>query len=43
VEQKLHFVRKTADRFFILDRGRVVAGGGMEKLGSDLVQEYLTV
>ena len=43
VEQKLHFVKKTAEKFFILDRGRIVARGTMEELGDVLVHEYLTV
>jgi len=36
VEQKLHFVKKVADTFCILDRGRRVADG-------KLIKEYLTV
>lgn len=43
VEQKLPFVRKVADRFYILDRGRRVAHGGIAELGDALVKEYLTV
>lgn len=43
VEQKLPFARKVADRFLILDRGRVMATGAMEELSGDLVKEYLTV
>jgi len=43
VEQKLPFVRKVADRFYILDRGRAVANGAISELGDDLVKEYLTV
>jgi len=43
VEQKLPFARRVADRFLILDRGRLMAGGDMDALGDDLVKEYLTV
>lgn len=43
VEQKLHFVKKVADDFFILDRGRRVANGTVSELSDTLVKEYLTV
>ncbi len=43
VEQKLHFVKKVADRFYILDRGRKVAQGKVDELSDSLVKEYLTV
>lgn len=43
VEQKLPFARRVADRFLILDRGRLMAEGEMDALGDDLVKEYLTV
>jgi urea transport system ATP-binding protein len=43
VEQKLPFARKLADRFCLLDRGRLVAKGEMQDLGQDLIQQYLTV
>jgi urea transport system ATP-binding protein len=43
VEQKLPFARRVADRFLVLDRGRLMAAGEMEELGDDLVREYLTV
>jgi len=43
VEQKLPFVRKVADRFYILDRGRRVANGKIDELSDQLVKEYLTV
>jgi urea transport system ATP-binding protein len=43
VEQKLPFARRVADRFCILDRGRVVAGGAMNDLSEDMVKRYLTV
>lgn len=43
VEQKLHFVKKVADHFCILDRGRRVADGPVVELSDALVSEYLTV
>ena len=43
VEQKLHFARKIADSFSILDRGRVVASGKRGELTDDLVARHLTV
>jgi len=43
VEQKLPFARKVADRFCLLDRGRVVATGEMAQLDDDLIHQYLTV
>ncbi len=43
VEQKLPFARKVADRFCLLDRGRVMATGAMSELSDDLIQQYLTV
>jgi urea transport system ATP-binding protein len=43
VEQKLPFARKVADRFCLLDRGRVMATGAMNELGDELIQQYLTV
>ncbi len=43
VEQKLHFVKKVADQFYILDRGRRVADGRVDELSESLVKEYLTV
>lgn len=43
VEQKLHFTRAVADRFVILDRGRVVVADAIEKLDDALIHRYLTV
>jgi urea transport system ATP-binding protein len=43
VEQKLPFARRVADRFLILDRGRLMAAGAMAELSDGLVKEYLTV
>lgn len=43
VEQKLPIVRRIADNFQILDRGRLVAKGGVEELSEELIKSYLTV
>ena len=43
VEQKLPFVRKVVDNFYILDRGRNQASGTIDELSEDLVKQYLTV
>jgi urea transport system ATP-binding protein len=43
VEQKLPFARRVADRFFLMDRGAVVASGAMAELNEDLVRRHLTV
>jgi len=43
VEQKLPIVRKVADSFSILDRGRIKASGLVSELSEKLIKEYLTV
>ncbi len=43
VEQKLPFARRIADRFHIMDKGRMVAAGRMNGLDDALVRRYLTV
>nr|WP_320191067.1 urea ABC transporter ATP-binding subunit UrtE [uncultured Desulfobacter sp.] len=43
VEQKLHFVKLTADHFFIMDRGRLMADGTISQLNDELISKYLTV
>jgi len=43
VEQKLPFARRVAQRFFLMDRGSVVASGAMTDLSDDLVTRHLTV
>lgn len=43
VEQKLPFVRKTADAFYIIDRGRNQASGSIGDLNESLIKEFLTV
>ena len=43
VEQKLPFARKVADRFHIMDKGVITAGGKINELSNELIQQYLTV
>jgi len=43
VEQKLPIVRRIADNFAILDRGRNAASGPIDALSDSLIREYLTV
>lgn len=43
VEQKLGFARRVADRFALMERGRIVAGGDIATLSDTLVQQHLAV
>ena len=43
VEQKLPFARRVADRFWLMERGRLVAGGAIGELDEELVRRHLTV
>ncbi len=43
VEQKLPFARRLADRFFLMEKGRVVVSGAMDALDDGLVRQYLGV
>jgi urea transport system ATP-binding protein len=43
VEQKLPFARRVAERFFLMQRGAVVASGAMSALSDDLVRDHLAV
>ncbi len=43
VEQKLPFARRVADQVRVLDKGRLVASGGIEALTDELVRQHLTV
>ncbi|KAF0192868.1 MAG: Urea ABC transporter ATP-binding protein [Gammaproteobacteria bacterium] len=43
VEQKLPFTRRVAKHFCLMDRGRIVAGGGIAELSDGLIKKYLTV
>ncbi|MCY4589566.1 MAG: ATP-binding cassette domain-containing protein [Alphaproteobacteria bacterium] len=44
-EQQLHLVHETADRIYIIDRGRMVFSGTMEEFESDpeIARRYLMV
>jgi urea transport system ATP-binding protein len=43
VEQKLPFARRVASQVRVLDKGRLVAAGGIDALTDDLVRQHLTV
>ena len=43
VEQKIDFARQLARKFFIMDKGAIVAKGNTSQLTDDLVHQYLTV
>lgn len=43
VEQFLGFVREHGDRFYIMNRGRVVADGTTDELSEEVVQHHLSV
>ncbi|WP_218082858.1 urea ABC transporter ATP-binding subunit UrtE [Anthocerotibacter panamensis] len=43
VEQNLEFARRLAHRFHVMEKGRLVAGGTIDALQSELVARYLTV
>src|SRR5580692_7594815 len=43
VEQYLDFCMEVADRFYVMDRGAIVAGGPIENLNEGIVKKYLTV
>ncbi len=43
VEQYLDFCVEVGDRFYILDRGAVVAQGAIPELSSEIVRQHLTV
>ena len=43
VEQKIDFARQLARKFYIMDKGSIVAKGSTKKLTDDLVHRYLTV
>ncbi len=43
IEQKLPFARRVAERFFLMERGSIVASGAMSELSDELVQKHLAV
>ncbi len=43
VEQKVDFAKQLAQKFFIMEKGAVVANGTTEDLTDDLVHQYLAI
>lgn len=43
VEQKLPFARRVADRFCLMQKGRIVAEGSMDEMDDQLVASHLSV
>jgi urea transport system ATP-binding protein len=43
VEQYLDFVREFGNRFYVMNRGRVVAQGNTEDLSAEIVHQHLSV
>lgn len=43
VEQYLDFVREFCQRFYIMNRGEIVADGETENLNQDMIKQYLSV
>jgi urea transport system ATP-binding protein len=43
VEQNLSFVRRAADRFAILEKGRIVAAGPTAKLSEEVIHRHLAI
>lgn len=43
VEQKLPFARRVAQSFYLMDKGRAVAGGLIDELSDDLINQHLKV
>ena len=43
VEQKLPFARRVADRFCLMQKGRIVADGSMDEMDDQLVASHLSV
>ncbi|MDG1890994.1 MAG: urea ABC transporter ATP-binding subunit UrtE [Verrucomicrobiota bacterium] len=43
VEQYLDFVKEHSDRFYVMNRGRIVAHGANEDLNDSIIKHYLSV
>ena len=43
VEQKLPFARRVAHSFYLMDKGRTVAGGLIDELSDNLINQHLKV
>ena len=43
VEQHLEFARSLADSYYIMEKGTIVASGGIDQLSDEMVRRHLTV
>ena len=43
VEQNVNFIKKAANNFSILERGKIVETGNASEISNELVQKYLTI
>jgi urea transport system ATP-binding protein len=43
VEQKVDFAKQLAQKFFIMEKGSIVANGSTDHLTDDLVHQYLAI
>ena len=43
VEQNVHFIKRAANNFSVLERGKIVEEGNASKITNSLVQKYLTI
>ncbi|HSF29131.1 MAG TPA: urea ABC transporter ATP-binding subunit UrtE [Candidatus Tectomicrobia bacterium] len=43
IEQYVAFAARLADAFYMMEKGTIVAHGGMAELTDDVIQQYLTV
>ena len=43
VEQYVDFARALADRFYVMDRGTIVASGAVKDLNDEVIRKYLTI
>lgn len=43
VEQNVVFARRASHRFALLEKGRVVAKGGIAELSDELIQRHMAV
>ena len=43
VEQNVNFIKKAANNFSVLERGKIIEEGDVSEITNDLVQKYLTI
>ncbi len=43
VEQKLPFARRVADRYCIMEKGRVISSEALDELDDELIRRHLSV